>query len=100
MQFCNFIIKQQYTLNMKRRICSVLCFLVVRVLVNLACSSTQKGDVSKDAKYADIVNLIFITKAPLYYYHYTHTDSLISVYFLSVMSYIYAIYKCVDLPFC
>ena len=68
---------------MKRRICSVLCFLVVSVLVNLACSSTQKGDVSKDPKYADIVNQIFVTKSPLYYYHYTHSDGGKSGYFLS-----------------
>ncbi|WP_313189962.1 hypothetical protein [Sphingobacterium sp.] len=56
--------------------------IVLSVLIFSACTG-QKGDMTKDPKYADIANNIFITKEPLYYYHYTHSDGGKSGYFLS-----------------
>ena len=62
---------------------NILSILLISCVIFMACTSTQKGDVSKDPKYADIANQIFITKSPLYYYHYTHSDGSKSGYFLS-----------------
>ncbi|MGO1521816.1 MAG: hypothetical protein ACTHWQ_09815 [Sphingobacterium sp.] len=67
---------------MKKNILSLL-LISCTLFVFIGCTSTQEGDVSKDPKYADIVNQIFITKSPLYYYHYTHSDDKQSGYVLS-----------------
>ncbi|MGM1429914.1 hypothetical protein [Sphingobacterium lactis] len=43
----------------------------------------EKGDVTKDPKYAHIANNIFKTVKPVYYYRYTHSDGSKTGYFLS-----------------
>jgi len=65
---------------MKKHFNLILLFLGI-VLIS-ACSG-EKGDVSKDPKYADIANNIFITQQPLFYYNYTHSEGGKSGYFLS-----------------
>ncbi|MCT1532845.1 MULTISPECIES: hypothetical protein [Sphingobacterium] len=56
---------------------------IVFGLFMIASCTGQKGDMTKDPKYADIANNIFITNGPLFYYHYTHSDGGKSGYFLS-----------------
>ncbi len=64
---------------------SNLFLLIIGFFIVTSCSE-NKGDVTKDPKYAGIANSIFITQAPLYYYHYTHSDGHKSGYFLSSQS--------------
>lgn len=47
-----------------------LMWVVLAVFVLAACSSEQKGEVTKDPKYADIANQIFFTNVKMYYYEY------------------------------
>ena len=62
-----------------------LLVLLFSILITAACTG-QKGDMTKDPKYADIANNIFLTKSQTYYYHYTHSDGGKSGNFLSAES--------------
>ena len=52
----------RFFLTMLALFCSSIFFI--------GCNSGQKGEVTKDPRYADIANNIFFTKQPTYYYHY------------------------------